>query len=220
MRILIFSIALFSILGFSNSCLFAQYNKSKSVGKETKESNNTNDDEEPFKKGFDKKKIIFGGGLGLRFGNVTNINVNPILGYRFAKKFGAGISASYNYYSETGVDVNTLLNYKFSAQTIGGGIWAKAFLFENIFKSSQFISNIFLIGSYEENRIKYTETIPNSTLDLTSKWYPSLLAGIGLRQRISNYASLNILLMHDWLQQSPVYIKQPLIFTVGTSFGL
>jgi hypothetical protein len=203
---------------FTNT-VSAQYNKSKSVGKETKESSETNDDE-VFKKGFDKKKIIFGGGLGLSFGRITNININPILGYRFAKHLGAGVSINYNYYSESGVDANTLLKYKIAAQTYGGGLWAKAFLFENIFKSSQFASNIFLIGSYEQNKIKYTETIPNSTQDFTSKWYPSLLAGIGLRQRISNYASLNILVMHDWLQQSPVYINQPLIITVGTSFGL
>jgi hypothetical protein len=219
MRISIVIIFLLSSFVLFTNTVSAQYNKSKSVGKETKESSETNDDE-VFKKGFDKKKIIFGGGLGLNFGRITNININPILGYRFAKHLGAGVSINYNYYSESGVDASTLLKYKIAAQTYGGGLWAKAFLFENIFKSSQFASNIFLIGSYEQNKIKYTETIPNSTQDFTSKWYPSLLAGIGLRQRISNYASLNILVMHDWLQQSPVYINQPLIITVGTSFGL
>ncbi|MFM2049218.1 MAG: hypothetical protein RI955_1766 [Bacteroidota bacterium] len=219
MRISIVIICLLSSFVLFTNTVSAQYNKSKSVGKETKESSETNDGE-VFKKGFDKKKIIFGGGLGLSFGRITNININPILGYRFAKHLGAGVSINYNYYSESGVDANTLLKYKIAAQTYGGGLWAKAFLFENIFKSSQFASNIFLIGSYEQNKIKYTATIPNSTQDFTSKWYPSLLAGIGLRQRISNYASLNILVMHDWLQQSPVYINQPLIITVGTSFGL
>ena len=217
----IFNPILFSLLILitANNSVLAQYNKTKSVNKSQKESSESNE-EETFKKGFDKKKIIFGGGLGLSFGRITNINVNPILGYRFAKLFGAGVSVNYNYYSESGVDANTLLKYKIAAQTYGGGIWAKAFLFENIFKSSQFASNIFLMGSAEENKIKFTETAPNSTQDFTSQWYPSLLAGIGLRQRISNYASFNILILHDWLKQSPVYINQPLIITVGTSFGL
>jgi hypothetical protein len=216
-----FTATFFLIVLFAaaNNNVFAQYNKTKSVNKDSKESSENND-EEIFKKGFDKKKIIFGGGLGLSFGRITNINLNPILGYRLAKHFGAGVAASYNYYSETGTDVNTLLKYKIAAQTYGGGIWAKAFLFENIFKSNQLASNIFLVGSIEENKIKFTQTIPNSTQDFTTQWYPSLLAGIGLRQRISNYASFNVLVLHDWLQQSPVYINQPLIITVGTSFGL
>lgn len=219
MRIFVATFSMLILFAVANNNVLAQYNKTKSVNKSQKESSESND-EETFKKGFDKKKIIFGGGLGLSFGRITNINVNPILGYRFAKQLGAGVSVNYNYYSETGVDANTLLKYKIAAQTYGGGIWAKAFLFEKIFKSSQFASNIFLMGSAEENKIKFTETAPNSTQDFTSQWYPSLLAGIGLRQRISNYASFNILILHDWLQQSPVYINQPLIITVGTSFGL
>jgi hypothetical protein len=204
------------------SCNFianAQFNKSNKTSTEKKSESTTNDEDE-FKKGFDKRKIIYGGGLGLSFGNYTNININPIVGYRFTKIVGVGISGSYNYYSHKYIDINTQLKVKDAALTYGGGLWAKAFVLEQVFKSSPLLSNIFFTGAYEQNKIKYTQTVPNSTLDYTSKWYPSLLVGIGLRQKISDRAAMNILIQHDVLEQSPLYINTPLITNFGISFGL
>jgi hypothetical protein len=196
---------------------FAQFNKSSNKNQDKK--NETTADEQPLKKGFDKRKIIYGSGLGLSFGNYTNINFNPIVGYRITKMVGIGVSGSYNYYSHKYVDIATQIKVKDVALTYGGGLWAKTFVFEQIFKTSPLLSNIFFSGAYEENKIKYTQTAPNSTFDYTSKWYPSLLIGVGLRQKISDRASMNILLQHDVLEQSPLYNNMPIITNFGISFG-
>ena len=46
-----------------------------------------------------KERIWFGGGLGLAFGSVTNIAVEPMVGYKITRngKLSAGLGISYQY---------------------------------------------------------------------------------------------------------------------------
>jgi hypothetical protein len=51
------------------------------------------------KKGFDKEKLIFGGGFfGGGSGSIISIGVSPIAGYRLTDFWSAGISLGYKYY--------------------------------------------------------------------------------------------------------------------------
>lgn len=51
----------------------------------------------------------FGGSLGLSFGDYTNINISPQIGYRFNQYFSLGGGVSYNYYDDKDYDYS--LNY-------------------------------------------------------------------------------------------------------------
>src|SRR4051812_9504006 len=54
----------------------------------------------PAKKKIDPSRIIIGGSLGLSFGDYTNINVSPLVGYRISQLFAAGININAQYGSE------------------------------------------------------------------------------------------------------------------------
>ncbi len=55
--------------------------------------------ESPKTSGFDKTKLVFGGSIGMVFGDYTAISVSPQVGYAFNKYFTAGAGIAYNYYS-------------------------------------------------------------------------------------------------------------------------
>ena len=44
------------------------------------------------KRGFDASRLIIGGNLGLSFGDFTNINISPMVGYRISQLFAAGLN--------------------------------------------------------------------------------------------------------------------------------
>lgn len=50
-----------------------------------------------------------GGNLGMSFGDYTNINISPQIGYRFNQYFSLGGGVSYNYYDDKDYDYK--LNY-------------------------------------------------------------------------------------------------------------
>ncbi|MFR9166498.1 MAG: hypothetical protein ACLVKO_09890 [Dysgonomonas sp.] len=54
------------------------------------------------KKSFDPSKLTFGGGFGVGFGsnNYFGFSLSPQVGYRFSKKFEAGLGLSYSYSKE------------------------------------------------------------------------------------------------------------------------
>jgi hypothetical protein len=45
-------------------------------------------------------KFFWGGGLGLQFGTVTSIQVEPMLGYKPIENFYTGLKLSYSYYED------------------------------------------------------------------------------------------------------------------------
>ncbi len=79
---------------------------------------------EPF-----KDKLFFGGGIGLQFGSVTQIEVAPIVGYRVTNRFQPGIGLTYSYFKDN--------MYKLEYSTYGGSVFARFFLFEGLFAQAE-----------------------------------------------------------------------------------
>ncbi len=208
-----------AILFFASQNSFAQFNRKHSDDGTSQPTNsNTNamqstspnkTEDEPLAKGFDKSKIIFGGNIGLAFGSSTYFEATPLLGYRFTKRIGAGLSGNYVYSGVTWTDPNTNLKQSQNYQVYGGGVWGRFYAMENLF----------LVSEFQLNRISISQNIVNNTYDIKSQWYQSLLIGVGYRQRISNRASINLILMYDVLQQYPLYQGIP-ILKGGVIFGI
>ncbi len=181
---------------------FAQeiYNSSGKPGQAKYKQNQT-------KSGFDPQRLVFGGGLGLAFGTITNIYIAPSVGYRVTDKFAAGISLGYNYYRQR----DALLSYNsrtfqsklipFTQSIYTGGVWGRYLIIPNILVQAEFeVNNISYInynkGTYDDK-------------DGWSKYYkdrlsiPSLLLGGGYRQPIGDIGSMYIMAMYDVLQDIP-----------------
>ncbi|MBK8444083.1 MAG: hypothetical protein IPL35_11995 [Sphingobacteriales bacterium] len=59
---------------------------------------------------FSWQRVFTGGGLGVQFGNVTNVSLSPLVGYHFTNRFSAGASFAYNYFR----DGRSSLVYKYN----------------------------------------------------------------------------------------------------------
>jgi opacity protein-like surface antigen len=201
------------VFALCNSNIMAQLNKTRQDKtakpdteiKKDESENNTKGEasqaEKDEKKGFSKDKIIYGGNLGLSFGTRTYIEVAPVLGYRFHPKISAGLSGNYSYQRESYIDQATRLNAFTMLQNFGTGAWGRFIVYKDIFAVSEF----------QLNKIKFLQNIPNNSVDFESGWYQSLLIGAGLRQRITDRVSMNLVVMYDVLQEYPLYKNQPII---------
>jgi hypothetical protein len=175
------------------------YNSTGKVGKARYKDNQT-------KKGFDPHRLIFGGGLGLAFGSVTNIYVAPSVGYRITDKFAAGVSLGYNYYREKDAIYTYNLNsgqkkyMDFTQSIYTGSIWGRYIVIPNIMLQAEFEVNN--ITSYDYTQTTFDKdgwaVYPHSRLTI-----PSLLLGGGYRQPIGETSSFFILAMYDVLQDLP-----------------
>ena len=76
-------------------------------------------------------KLFFGGGLGLQFGDVTQIEVSPIIGYKVTPRFHAGLGFSYSYYN----DKRYTPTLDFS--TYGASIFTRFFIYEGLFAQAE-----------------------------------------------------------------------------------
>lgn len=109
----------------------------KGAGKENKEKASEESAEGPDKDPSTQKKpelicdrLIYGGGLGLSFGNFTQISLAPQVGYRFDEEWVAGLGFIYNY-----IKINRIFDPALNQ-------WVKP-NFENIVYGPTFFGNYF-----------------------------------------------------------------------------
>jgi len=170
------------------------------------------------KKGYDPEKLIIGGGLNLDYGgDYALLGASPIVGYRFTDHFSAGVGLGFLYFKLP--DLNYYdpprFNYFDEGNLIYPNLWARYFVFRNVFLSGSVeydiisghypvMDNLGNIGSYKEN---VTAT--------------SLLLGIGLKQPLGGRVSLVGQVQHECLgdKYSP-YSNQPIILNIGICAGL
>ena len=175
------------------------------------------------KKGFDKDKLIFGGGIGLSFGDVTSIALAPTVGYRITDNFAAGIGLGFQYYRvKDFFEVYNGADYEYfplKSTFFYPSVWARYVIYKNFFVHTEF--------EYDMQRFKvYDASIdPNtgqfgapvaSTLSYNS---PAVLVGAGLRQPISDRASFVLIALYDVIQNKYSPYKNRVDFRVGLNVG-
>ena len=124
-------------------------------------------------------RMYFGGSFGLQFGTYTNISLLPIIGYKVTEKFSVGTGAVYNY-----------IGYRGSSYSSYG---ARAFTQLEFFG----IGEGAVLGHAEVEFLntKYEDNYGYIGDDRTLLTLP--LVGVGYRQRISEKASLDMLLLYN-----------------------
>lgn len=146
-------------------------------------------------------KIFGGGGIGLSFGTVTSVRVNPFVGYRFSPKTSAGIGAVYEYYGNKGLNISTSI--------YGGSIFGEQFINDNFF----------VHGEYE---LLSLETQVFDVLELytgqTRFLHHGILVGGGYRQRLSDAGSFFVLALINLNQTANSPYGMPII-KIGFSFN-
>ena len=136
-----------------------------------------------------KDRLYFGGAIGLNFGTVTAVQLDPIVGLSLdAKhKFSVGFGPSYYYYKYNDVPHST------GYSGYGYRLFSRYRVIEQAFLHAEF---------YHLNIERY-----NSRDQLVRMWVPHILVGGGYSERIGGSASLYFQILFEILQSratSPV----------------
>ncbi len=113
--------------------------------------------------------LFYGSGVGASFGSITQINLQPYLGYKIFNNFNIAAGVTYHY-----ISVNTtLINY---SQSVYGF---------NAFARFNVVENIFIHAGYDLlNVLNYTTT------PFTRKWLDIYTLGVGYSSYISDKISI------------------------------
>lgn len=160
------------------------------------------------------QRLVYGGGFGLQFGNVTLVDLSPTIGYRLTDQLtlGTGISYKYNHINDYTLDQNSGRWYDYRSNIYGGSIWGRYYLLRNIFAHAEI----------EQLRINYNYTSVSSTLptivsngvDVTS-----VLVGGGYRQPLGGHVFFNILILFNLNETDFSPYSNPII-RAGISVGM
>jgi hypothetical protein len=144
-------------------------------------------------KGYDPDKLVLGGGIIFGLGNgYANLGASPIVGYRLAKGLTAGVGVGFQYYQSSGLIDNRNLDYSVKGTIIFPNVWARYFVYNNVFITANYINSIMsLTKDYD---------LPMFANEKYSINVNSMLVGVGLRQPIKGRLSLYAELLYDVLQ--------------------
>ncbi|MFZ1688309.1 MAG: hypothetical protein WAU70_12845 [Flavobacteriales bacterium] len=172
------------------------------VRAQDEEEEEMDDQEEKDTRTF-KERFFVGGGINLSFGTVTNIGVEPIVGYKIDRdnRWSVGVGGSYNYYR------SNYYNYTYETSIYG----YKAFTRYKI------LSPLFVAAEFNHLSYQLYSAVPGVQQRL---WIPFLLVGGGYAANIGGHTSLTFTLMWDVIQDphSPYRAGSPFIsggFAVG-----
>lgn len=150
-----------------------------------------------------KDRIYAGGGFGLQFGTITNIEVSPLIGYRITENFSAGLGVTYIYYK---IDLDPPRD-DFETNIYGGRVFAR----RNI--TDQF----FLHGEFESLNLEFFN-VNDGTIN--REWVPGLFIGGGYFMPLGRNAGFSAMalynVIHDDLK-SPY--NSPLVIRIGITAG-
>ena len=141
-------------------------------------------------------KLAIGGNFSLSFGNVTFINISPLVGYKLTEKLMPGIGLTYMYYNTRG----------FSQHFYGGNIFTRYTVFNNFFVHAEL----------EALRVSTSYNGQDSGIN---RWSISPLIGGGYTIRIGKFGGIMMTLLYNlnYNQATSIY-SSPIIYRIGFIF--
>ena len=148
-----------------------------------------------------KDRVYFGGNLGLSFGTITSIQVEPMAGYILdrKRKLSAGLGISYWYYKDG--------RYRPELESNSYGF--------RVFSRYRIIPRLFAHIEYSQQNFQ----VYNFDGSSGRRWVPFLLAGGGYAASVGGRSVMTVQILWDLLQDpnSP-YAGQP-FFSMGFGVG-
>lgn len=155
---------------------------------------------------FERERVFTGGNLGMQFGNYTVIDISPQMGYFFNDRFAAGIGAIYQYFGHK--DKTYPVN-SFQTHFYGGRTFARLYFFESVFAHAE----------YEVLSLETKYFDPYNLRHQTPRfWVSSVLLGGGYRQFISEFSSINLMVLWNINETVDTPYRNPIIrmgFDIG-----
>lgn len=157
-------------------------------------------------------RLFTGGSLGLQFGNITLVDVSPMIGYRLTEDIDVGISLTYKYYNYKDYYSYNKQTYDLKTNILGGGVFGRYHFTENLFAHVEVEYLSFSIDKY---------SIYNN--GLTSKkekvGITSLFVGGGYKQEIGYNSFFTIMILYNLNETTNSPYTNPII-RAGFGIGL
>ena len=149
-----------------------------------------------------KERIWFGGGVGLNFGTVTSIQLDPMVGYKIDQKnrFSTGVGLTYWHFR----DNRSIPAYE--ANGYGYRLFTRYRPIPQFYAHAEFLH-------------VNAETLRPLDFTLQRIWIPHVLIGGGYVQSLGGRSSIFVQVLFDVLQDpNSLYAAQPL-FSGGVGIG-
>jgi hypothetical protein len=128
-------------------------------------------------------RVYFGGGAGAGFGNITQIQVNPRIGYGVTDRLIAGIGINYFY---------SRINYD---KIYGsGGTFSTSVYGNTLFSSFSILENVAALAEYEALNWEYYDYDVN---DYRRSWISSVFVGGSYRQPIGKKGFMELGMLYN-----------------------
>ncbi len=137
-----------------------------------------------------KERLIFNIGGGMTFGTVTNINLQPQIGYRITPRLTAGVGANYQYFKDNRFGASPI-------QIFGGNSFVRMNVTQQFFLQTEY-----QVLNYDFNTIERT-------------WNDYLMVGGGFSPGRGLFISGFYLLKYP--ANNNIYV-QPYVLRVGVGF--
>lgn len=143
---------------------------------------------EDFKDRSFQERLRIGGGFGLSFGSVANVNVSPMVGYELTEKFVAGVGVTIMYFKSDYYDINTMY---YGAKTL---MMYKILPIINLMGELEFMN---VEGSYQQRQwitspmlgAAYSQPLGSKFIKAA---HISLLYNLNYNNQIDHYSGQNL----------------------------
>jgi len=152
---------------------------------------------------FDKRKLFFGGNIGMSFGDYTLVDISPQVGYAFSQYFSAGAGVSFTYLNKENY------NYEFTRTYLGMNVFANAYPMKYIALSLQ-------------PGVDYmwaSDTYANGAKITLNKAIPTFVVGAGVRIPVGNTGGMIMMLKYDLVQNEHSPYGNTVFYSVGYVIG-
>jgi hypothetical protein len=145
-------------------------------------------------------RVFIGGNLGLQFGDLTFVDISPLVGYRVTDQLAVGIGGTYIYYRYRD------FYGEFKTNIYGGRLFGRYYFIEELFGHVEYeILNLERPDDFNYNQLRRA----NIT---------SIFVGGGYRQYIGERAALELMALYNLTEEPYSPYSNP-IFRVGIVAG-
>ncbi|MFI5218146.1 MAG: hypothetical protein ACHQNT_01570 [Bacteroidia bacterium] len=155
------------------------------------------------------QRLVFGGVIGLQFGDQTIVDIEPVIGYKITPQLIGGIGVKYIYYNTKyyyyySNGASQLVEY--STNIYGGSVFGRYYFIENVFGHVEYeilnmeVPDDFNFGEYVRTNIA------------------SFLVGGGYSQSLGANSSIGIAVLYNLIEDNYSPYANPII-RIGFGFG-
>lgn len=177
------------------------------------------DDDTRQKKGkYANSKLFVGGNFSLWFGNVTYIDLNPVVGYKITPRLWSGIGPMYKYLKDY-FYYGTTIHY-YETNIYGAKVFGQFTVFKDLNEKIKInLGDVFL---YAETDFLNHEPIlfnqlTNTIIKENRKWIDISLVGFGMRYNFGQRLGISMFILWD-ITQNPEYSGENPQFRLGFNF--